>query len=354
MVMGLDNASVVDHRVDNGSAVDNWIDRSGVVHRVDSGEWGMSESGVRNGIDDSSSVEHRVDSGKWGVSESGVDKRGISFSLSLVNHVGKSGMASNARGSVADSWDNIFDSWDRSLVGRNNRSGDSWDDIPVQRATIGVRADHSTVVDRVDSSAVHGGGVESGVEKSGISFSFSLLNFVDNFSILGNIRRLSQSLSKGSGFGSVVLRVLVVGDDCLWCSNDSIGVGAIGQGVPSSVGGVVGGDKGGSSHSLDSGDDGVGSIGHGVSNSVGGSICGDNRGSSHSLHSGDDGLDSWDNGVDQSFQEWARVGGDRSHMSVWSMDSMNSANKQLGVGFRLSCSQHSKGENYEHFHDGVG
>merc|ERR550519_59577 len=272
MVMGLDNASIVDNRVDNGSAVDNWIDRNGAVHRVDSGEWGVSESGV--------------------------DKRRISFSLSLVNHVGKSRMASNARGSVADSWKNI----------------------PVQRAAIGVGADHSTVVDRVDSSVIHGGERE----KSGISFSFSLLNFVDNFSILGNIRRLSQSLSKGSGFGSVVLRVLVVGDDCLWCSNDSVGVGAIGQGVPSSVGCVVGGDKGGSSHSLD--------------------------GRDHSLDSGDDGLDSGD----QSFEEWARVGGDRSHMSVWSMDSMNSANKQLGVGFRLSCSQHSKGENYEHFHDGVG
>merc|ERR550519_1389221 len=241
-------------------------------------------------------------------------------------------MASNARGSV----------------GRH-----SWKNIPAQRATMGVGADHSTVVDRVDSSAIHGGERE----KSGISFSLSLLNFVDNFSILGNIRRLSQSLSKGSGFGSVVLRVLVVGDDCLWCSNDSIGVGAIGQGVPSSVGGAVGGDKGGSSHSLDSGDDGVDSIGHGVSNSVSGSIGGDNGGSSHSLDGRDHGLDSGDDGLDsgdQSFQEWARVGGDRSHMSVRSMDSMNSANKQLGVGFRLSCSQHSKGENYEHFHDGVG
>merc|ERR550519_1384497 len=208
-------------------------------------------------------------------------------------------MASNARGSV----------------GRH-----SWKNIPAQRATIGVGADHSTVVDRVDSSVIHGGERE----KSGISFSLSLLNFVDNFSILGNIRRFSQSLSKGSGFGSVVLRVLVVGDDCLWCSNDSIGVGTIGQRVASSVGGVVGGDNGGSSHSLD--------------------------GRDHCLDSGDDGLDSGDDGVDQSFQEWARVGGDRSHMSVWSMDSMNSANKQLGVGFRLSCSQHSKGENYEHLH----
>merc|ERR1712055_357377 len=108
--------------LDNGSAVDNWIYRNGVVHRVDSGEWGMSESGVRNGIDDSSSVVHRVDSGKWGVSESRVDKSGISFSLSLVNHVGKSRMASNAWRSVTYSWDNIFDSWDSSLVGRNNRS----------------------------------------------------------------------------------------------------------------------------------------------------------------------------------------------------------------------------------------
>merc|ERR550519_1258332 len=240
LIMGLDNASVVYNRVDNGSTVDNWIDRSGVVHRVDSG--------------------------KWGVSESGVDKRGISFSLSLVNHVGKSRMASNARGSVADSWKNI----------------------PVQRATIGVGADHSTVVDRVDSSVIHRGERE----KSGISF--SLLDFVNNFSILGNIRRLSQSLSKGSGFGCVVLRVLVVGDDCLWCSNDSIGVGAIGQRVASSVGGVVGGDKGGSSHSMDSRDDRVGTV------------SGDNRGSSHSLdgrdHSLDsryDGLDSGDDGVDQ-------------------------------------------------------
>merc|ERR550519_1788068 len=133
--------------------------------------------------------------------------------------------------------------------------------------------------------------MESGIGKSGISFSLPLLNFVDNFSILGNIRRLSQSLSKGSGFGSVVLRVLVVGDDCLWGSNDSIGVGAIGQGVPSSVGSVVGGDKGGSSHSLDSGDDGVDSIGHGVSNCVGRSIGGDNGGSSHSLDGRDHGQD---------------------------------------------------------------
>merc|ERR550519_1747904 len=223
MVMGLDNASIVDNRVNNGSAVDNWIYRSGVVHRVDSSEWGVSESGV--------------------------DKSGISFSLSLVNHVGKSRMASNARGSVADSWKNI----------------------PVQRAAIGVGADHSTVVDRVDSSVIHGGERE----KSGISFSFSLLNFVDNFSILGNIRRLSQSLSKGSGFSSVVLRVLVVGDDCLWCSNDSIGVGTIGQRVANSVSGSIGGDNGGSSHSLDGRDHGLGSIGHGVSNSVGGSIGGD-------------------------------------------------------------------------------
>merc|ERR1719402_1922279 len=170
------------------------------------GVW-LSESGVRNGIDDSSSVVHSVDSGKWGVVESGVDKSGISFSLSLVNHVGKIRMTPKARGPVGRH------SWNSSPVGRNNRSGDSWDNIPVQRATIGVGADHSTVVDRVDVSAVHGGGVKSRVEKSGISFSLSLLNFVDNFSILGNIRRLSQSLSKGSGFGSVVLRVLVVGDD---------------------------------------------------------------------------------------------------------------------------------------------
>merc|ERR1712186_54546 len=306
----------------------------------------MSESGVDNGVDSSG-----ADSGVWGVSESGVDKSGIGLSLPLVNQMRVGRVTMVDRGPVGRH------SWHSSLVGRNNRCGDSWDNIPVQRATIGVGADHSTVVDGVDSSTVHGGGVESGVEKSGISFSFSLLNFVDNFSILGNIRRLSQSLSKGSGFSRVVLRVLVVGDDCLWCSNDSVGMGAIGQGVPSSIGGVVGGDKGGSSHSLDSGDDGVGSIGHGVSNSVGGSIGGDNGGSSHSLDGRDHGLDSGDNGLDsgaQSFQEWARVGGDRSHMSVWSMDSMNSANKQLGVGFRLSCSQHSKGENYEHFHDGVG
>jgi len=159
---------------------------------------------------------------------------------------------------------------------------------------------------------------ESGVEKSGVSFSFSLLNFMDNFSILGNIRRFSQSLSKGSGFGGVVLRVLVVGDNGPWSSNDSIGVG-------NSIGILaVGGDKRGRKHSLDLRD--------------------------HGPDSRDDGVDR----VDQCPQEWARVGGDRSHMSVWSMDSMNSANKQLGVGFRLSCSQHSKGENYEHFHDGVG
>merc|ERR1719186_977371 len=118
--MGLDNATVVDHGVDNCSIV------------------------------------HRVDSGKWGVGESGVDKSGISFSLSLVNHVGNSRMTPKARGPVGRY------SWDSSPVGRNNRSGDSWDNIPVQRATIGVGADHSTVVDRVDSSPVHGGGVESG------------------------------------------------------------------------------------------------------------------------------------------------------------------------------------------------
>merc|ERR1719186_482452 len=190
MVMGLDNASVIDHRVY------------------------------------SSSVVHRVDSGVWGVSESGVDKSGISFSFPLVNQMRVGRVTLVDRGPVGRH------GWDSSLVGRNNRSGDSWDNIPVQRATIGVGADHSTVVDRVDSSVIHGGGVESGVEKSGISFSFSLLNFVNNFSILGNIRRLSKSLSKGCGFGS-----------------------------------VVGGDKGGRNHSLDSGDDGVSSIGHGVSNS---------------------------------------------------------------------------------------
>merc|ERR550539_1429471 len=190
MVMGLDNASIVDngvdsssvvHGVDSGewgmseSGVDNGVDSSGVVHRVDSSEWGVGESGVDNGVDNSG-----VDTGVWGVSESGVDKSGISFSLSLVNQMGV------GRVTLVD----------RGLVGRNNRSGDSWDNIPVQRATIGVGADHSTVVDRVDSSSVHGGSVEARVEKSGISFSFSLLNFVNNFSILGNIRRLSQSLSK--------------------------------------------------------------------------------------------------------------------------------------------------------------
>merc|ERR1712080_406742 len=69
----------------------------------------------------------------------------------------------------------------------------------------------------------------------------------------------------------------------------------------------------------------------------------------HGLDSRDDGLDR----VDQCPQEWARVGGDRSHMSVWSMDFMDSTQQQLGVGFRLSCSQRGKGQNYEHFHVGV-
>merc|ERR1719402_1348646 len=110
MVMCLDNASVVDHGVDSSSVVhgvdsgewgmsesgvDNWVDSSSVVHRVDSSEWGVGESGVDNGVDSSG-----ADSGVWGVSESGVDKSGISFSLPLVNHVGKSGMAPNARGPV--------------------------------------------------------------------------------------------------------------------------------------------------------------------------------------------------------------------------------------------------------------
>merc|ERR1719186_1219388 len=187
MVMGLDNASVEDNRVDSSS----------VVHRIDSGEWGLGESRVDNWVD-SSGVVNRVDSSEWGMGESGVDngvdKSRISLSLPLVNEMRVGRVTMVDRGPVGRH------SWDSSPVRRNNRSGDSWDNIPVQRATIGVGADHSTVVDRVDSSAVHGGGVEARVEKSGISFSLSLLNFVDNFSILGNIRRLSQSLSKGSGF----------------------------------------------------------------------------------------------------------------------------------------------------------
>ena len=95
MIVGLDNSSVVDNRVDNsGSVVDNRVDSSGVV-------------GVSEGVDDSSSVVHRVDSSEWGVGESGVDKSGISFSFPLVNHVGESRVTSDKRGSVADSWDTI-------------------------------------------------------------------------------------------------------------------------------------------------------------------------------------------------------------------------------------------------------
>jgi len=92
MIEGLDNGSVVDNRVDNsGSVVDNRVDSSGVV-------------GVSEGVDDTSSVVHRVDSSEWGVGESGVDKSGISFGFPLVNHVGESRVTTDEWGSVADSW----------------------------------------------------------------------------------------------------------------------------------------------------------------------------------------------------------------------------------------------------------
>jgi len=95
MIVGLDNGSVVDNRVDNsGSVVDNGVDSSGVV-------------GVSEGVDDTSSVVHRVDSSEWGVGESGVDKSGISFSFPLVNHVGESRVTTDEWGSVAESWDTI-------------------------------------------------------------------------------------------------------------------------------------------------------------------------------------------------------------------------------------------------------
>merc|ERR1719219_2619719 len=86
--------------------------------------------------------------------------------------------------------------------------GDSRDNT----MAVGGRQDTMAVGCGEDSMAV-GGGEDSRVDDSGISFSFSLLHNMLEFTILGYITGEAKSLTKRSGMSSVVVRGLVVADN---------------------------------------------------------------------------------------------------------------------------------------------
>ena len=92
--------------------------------------------------------------------------------------------------------------WNMAVVGdsRDNTMG------------VGGRQDTMAVGCGEDSMAV-GGGEDSRVDNSGISFSFSLLHNMLEFTILGNVTGEAQSLTKRSGMSSVVVRGVVVADN---------------------------------------------------------------------------------------------------------------------------------------------
>merc|ERR1719402_378941 len=73
---------------------------------------------------------------------------------------------------------------------------------------VGCRQDTMVVSGREDSMAV-GCGEDSRVDNSGISFSFSLLHNMLEFTILGYITGEAQSLTKRSGVSKVVVSGLL-------------------------------------------------------------------------------------------------------------------------------------------------
>merc|ERR1719228_1536670 len=89
--------------------------------------------------------------------------------------------------------------------------------------SVGCGEDTMVVGGGEDSMAV-GGGEDSRVDNSRISFSFSLLHNMLEFTILGYITGEAQSLSKRSGMSSIVVRSLIVADNL---SRSSHGMGSI-------------------------------------------------------------------------------------------------------------------------------
>merc|ERR1711874_263422 len=88
---------------------------------------------------------------------------------------------------------------------------------------VGGRQDTLAVGGRQDSLAV-GCGEDSRVDNSGISFSFSLLHNMLEFTILGYITGDTESLTKRSGVSSVVVRSLIVADNLSRSSHRMSGI----------------------------------------------------------------------------------------------------------------------------------
>merc|ERR1719309_1649195 len=97
---------------------------------------------------------------------------------------------------------------------------------------VGCGEDTMVVGGRQDSMAVGcgedtmvvGGGEDSRVDNSRISFSFSLLHNMLEFTILGYITGDTQSLTKRSGMSSIVVRSLIVADNLSRSSHGMSGI----------------------------------------------------------------------------------------------------------------------------------
>ena len=134
--------------------------------------------------------------------------------VSQTQRSGSHGRSSIVNSSIRDWHMAVVDvgvGWNMAVVGdsRDNTMG-----VGGRQDTmaVGCGEDSMAVGGGEDSMAV-GGGEDSRVDNSGISFSFSLLHNMLEFTILGNVTGEAQSLTKRSGMSSVVVRGVVVADN---------------------------------------------------------------------------------------------------------------------------------------------
>jgi len=136
---------------------------------------------------------------------------------------GSHGRSSIVNSSIRDWHMSVVDvgvGWNMAVVGDsrgNTMVVGGWQDTMVvgcgeDSMAVGCGEDSMAVGCGEDSTAV-GGGEDSRVDNSGISFSFSLLHNMLEFTILGYITGDTQSLTKRSGVSSVVVRSLIVADN---------------------------------------------------------------------------------------------------------------------------------------------
>merc|ERR1719402_2026430 len=193
-----------------------------------------------------------------GGEDSRVDNSGISFSFSLLHNMLKFTILGYITGDTQSltKRSGVSSVVVRSLIVADNlsRSGHGMSGIAGDwESRVRVGGDNWSkwclvghrVVDQGSASSV-GGGKDSRVEKSWVSFSFSLLHNMLEFTILGYITGDTQSLSKRSGVSSVVVRSLIVADTLSRSSHRMSGIAGDREGRVGDNWGTTGADYRGS------------------------------------------------------------------------------------------------------------